>query len=600
MENRRQPDELAGPAEPPAYWVDGAAVAAGTDLPEREWDSAGAETESIEPLALASDIRSGARPRHQAPSFDDDTPAAGTPTLEPPLWRQASRFTPGSRTYGAPTEYVSTYAVRGDGHPERVDGEPLGRQDEPHDSGAGEETYGGRYDGEPYGDGADEPTYGARRDNDTYLPSDRADTAPSAPAFASPDGLDTPVSGPGDAPSRARRASAPPGYTPERSGDPSPLETPDSRPSSGAPASELATLPQRVPAEPDVPTASASSPEPDNDQRERWTAPELAWIADQLRRDDVPGDTFSEPLDVDAVLTAVREVAGVRAASVRTGPDGTHTLRLDLADQADAGEVSRVVARLLLERMGLSAAPSDSNTALDSPDELGQTPAWTPPAPRVPMDTPVPAESATTSSGLADPVASGPIPADPLSVGPPPADTTPTSREPTVPPPPPGLSPEPAQPVEETPPEPIPRPLPITQPGPRVVIDQVQVRSQGLEAQVEVHLSAGDRQAVGTANGPAVDSYLVRLAAIAAADGIDELLRDAEDDTSGEPSRCFVEHTTVISFGGTEVAVVVVLLVCGSWVERLTGSALVDGDPRQAVVRATLGAVNRRLEALLD
>jgi hypothetical protein len=34
-------------------------------------------------------------------------------------------------------------------------------------------------------------------------------------------------------------------------------------------------------------------------------------------------------------------------------------------------------------------------------------------------------------------------------------------------------------------------------------------------------------------------------------------------------------------------------------VEQLTGSALVDGDPRQAMVRATLGAVNRRLEALL-
>ena len=36
------------------------------------------------------------------------------------------------------------------------------------------------------------------------------------------------------------------------------------------------------------------------------------------------------------------------------------------------------------------------------------------------------------------------------------------------------------------------------------------------------------------------------------------------------------------------------------WVEQLAGSALVAGDPRQAVVRATLAAVNRRLEALLS
>ena len=40
-------------------------------------------------------------------------------------------------------------------------------------------------------------------------------------------------------------------------------------------------------------------------------------------------------------------------------------------------------------------------------------------------------------------------------------------------------------------------------------------------------------------------------------------------------------------------------LVCGGWVEQLAGSALVSGDPRRAVVRATLAAVNRRLAALL-
>jgi hypothetical protein len=44
---------------------------------------------------------------------------------------------------------------------------------------------------------------------------------------------------------------------------------------------------------------------------------------------------------------------------------------------------------------------------------------------------------------------------------------------------------------------------------------------------------------------------------------------------------------------------VVLLLVCGQTAEQLSGSALVSGDPRQAVVRATLSAVNRRLESLL-
>ncbi|MGV9810303.1 hypothetical protein ACWDSE_32470, partial [Micromonospora chersina] len=71
------------------------------------------------------------------------------------------------------------------------------------------------------------------------------------------------------------------------------------------------------------------------------------------------------------------------------------------------------------------------------------------------------------------------------------------------------------------------------------------------------------------------------------------------DVRAGERGRCFVEHTAVVPFGNCEVATVVVLLVCDGWVEQLAGSALVAGDPRQAVVRATLAAVNRRLEALL-
>ena len=56
--------------------------------------------------------------------------------------------------------------------------------------------------------------------------------------------------------------------------------------------------------------------------------------------------------------------------------------------------------------------------------------------------------------------------------------------------------------------------------------------------------------------------------------------------------------TTSASRGSTSV-VAVMLLTSGGWVEQLTGSALVAGDARQAIVRATLAAANRRLDALL-
>ncbi|WP_375373597.1 hypothetical protein [Micromonospora sp. ATA51] len=134
-------------------------------------------------------------------------------------------------------------------------------------------------------------------------------------------------------------------------------------------------------------------------------------------------------------------------------------------------------------------------------------------------------------------------------------------------------------------------------PGPRVVIDHVQVSTFGLDATVEVRLIAADATAEGHSTGPAVDGYVLRLCAVAAAAAVDELLRGAVQ--PGDRGRCFVEHTAVVPFGNCEVATVVVLLVCDGWVEQLAGSALVAGDPRQAVVRATLAAVNRRLEALL-
>lgn len=142
------------------------------------------------------------------------------------------------------------------------------------------------------------------------------------------------------------------------------------------------------------------------------------------------------------------------------------------------------------------------------------------------------------------------------------------------------------------------RPLnPNGPPGPRVLIDHVQVSTFGLEATVEVRLTAGDQRATGLTTGPAVDGYVLRLCAVSAALAIDKLLRTA--DRTPDQGRCFIEHAAVLPFGNCEVATVVVLLVCDGWVEQLAGSALVSGDPRQAVVRATLAAVNRRLEALL-
>jgi hypothetical protein len=406
-------------------------------------------------------------------------------------------------------------------------------------------------------------------------------TQPRAPGRPT-DLASDPLTGP--APAVAPAPQAPPAPTQATTSQVAP-------PPARAPEPEA--LPQRVPAEPDVPTAPEPPAEPPAD------GPDLTRIWSHLQRDDVQPRERPEGFDVQAILAAVRGVEGVRDASLRTTQAGAHSLRLDLADGADPAEVSRIVARLLQDRMGLAAAPKESS----GPGEPAGAPV-APPRARTEPTAPPRArttEPAAPARTRTEPTASGSYPAPAGSYLPAqPGGSVAEQRRPAPETPrrrarrareegPLGQS----APVEAA----APRPLPAGKPGPRIVIDEVQVSTFGLDATVEVRLAADERRATGRANGPAVDAYVLRLCAEAGASAVDDLLSTAEQ--VGDRGKCFVEHAAVVPFGSCEVAVVVVLLVCGGWVEQLAGSALVAGDPRQAVVRATLNAVNRRLEALL-
>jgi hypothetical protein len=403
-------------------------------------------------------------------------------------------------------------------------------------------------------------------------------------------------------------------------------------------------LPQRVPAEPDVPTV----PEPPSVEPSAET-PALARIATHLRRGDVlSADEREEGFDVQAILAAVREVDGVRDASLRTTPAGAHSLRLDLAEGADPAEVSRQVARLLQDRMGLDAAMQGGEVPPAAPPpktsfvptQAGPTGRASVPGPGVvaaPGDTlrhlPTvpqpsrPSERAAPEPAAPEPAApepAAPEPAAPKSARPELARPEPAAAGPAEAPaaetePAPTAATASAPPVASAPPTSVPReaatgtvetvlngvhtnsPRPLEvgeRPGPRVIIENVQVNTFGTEATVEVRLGVGGRTAAGISTGPAVDGYLLRLCAMATAQAVDELL--AASDHADGPARCFVEHAAAVPFGAMQVAVVVMLLSVGGWVEQLSGSAVVTGDDRHAMVRATLAAVNRRLEALLS
>jgi hypothetical protein len=228
----------------------------------------------------------------------------------------------------------------------------------------------------------------------------------------------------------------------------------------------------------------------------------------------------------------------------------------------------------------------------------GETPPEPPPAPVATLPPPVP----TLPPPPPALVPSQPGPSDPIAGAAPPMPAQDLRRMPTEPLRAPAVLDQEVPETQESPrPEDAPRPLDVgEEPGPRVMIDNVQVTTFGTEATVEVKLEVDGRTARGVASGPAVDGYLLRLCATATSEAINQLLSYADRHPDG-PARCFVEHAASVPFGNTQVAVVVMLMsVGGAWVEQLAGSAMAGADARHAMVRATLAAVNRRLEALLS
>jgi hypothetical protein len=383
-------------------------------------------------------------------------------------------------------------------------------------------------------------------------------------------------------------------------------------------------LPKRVPAVPDVPDEAFQPNDPLEDTGSTPVADGVERIANFLRGYQAEEtDERPDGFDLNAVLTAVRSVPEVREAQLRWNPGSSgHTLRIEFEDGADEGMVTQKVALILRDKMGLAAGPSTTWLTHESMmDRAGRTPAQRGPttsgaATRSTGPADVRAEQVRADQPRAEPARAERVRAEPTRAEATRAEATRAEH---------GRG----QPVRaDQRPEAaaiaaqsgraLPPPTRVDGQGvalSRVVVEHVQVTTLGVDATVEVRLAvsrattgngpAGNGRvngptaahAVGTGHGPAVDAYLLRLAAGAAADAIGQLL--IEPDTGASRGRCFVEHVGVVPFAGVEVAVVVVLLVCGSFAEQLVGSALVSGDPRQAVVRATLSAVNRRLESLL-
>ena len=151
--------------------------------------------------------------------------------------------------------------------------------------------------------------------------------------------------------------------------------------------------------------------------------------------------------------------------------------------------------------------------------------------------------------------------------------------------------PEPAPQPEPVQPEPVP-PVPVPpQRAVRPEIVRTDLVTSGLEFSATVVLSSQARAATGDAHGAVTASGMQRAIGQATLRAVERLARDS--------ARIELDSVMVAETAGERTVLVALTLVSSRGAERLAGSAVVREDESRAIVRATLDALNRRLETLL-
>ncbi|HYN75186.1 MAG TPA: hypothetical protein VEV13_03230 [Candidatus Limnocylindria bacterium] len=127
--------------------------------------------------------------------------------------------------------------------------------------------------------------------------------------------------------------------------------------------------------------------------------------------------------------------------------------------------------------------------------------------------------------------------------------------------------------------------------GPRLLIERMQLVAADLGIETEVTLGFGEDRWTGHADGAATPSSVHRSVAAATLRAVEQCV--------GGAMRLELEHLETPPLGNQRAVIVEISLVTRRGAERLTGVSTIRDDARQAVVRATLDALNRRLESYL-
>jgi len=331
-----------------------------------------------------------------------------------------------------------------------------------------------------------------------------------------------------------------------------------------------------------------------------------------------------------ALLDALRAVPGVSAADIEADerPEGAGTLRLQLEPGADEVAVATSVNRVLREQFGLAVdanrvqvVEESTPTRPSGPDPLtaplDDVLDSAPPRPTLtavpgylgqadPEDVAADAEwqgeggaaqlgGTGFDEGLAPftPTATPPLsPFGPAGMVPPKTPSgMPAAEEPAASAQPPleqaGAAATSTELVDSI--ETAVDALPAR--SPRILIARMQLVSAGLGVTTEVTLSWQGEPFAGQSAAAATPTSVHRSVAQAT-------LRAVESVVGGR-ARFELEQLEINQLGPDRAVVVVVSMLTKAGSERLTGVSVVREDVRQAVIRATLDALNRRLESLL-
>ncbi len=132
------------------------------------------------------------------------------------------------------------------------------------------------------------------------------------------------------------------------------------------------------------------------------------------------------------------------------------------------------------------------------------------------------------------------------------------------------------------------RPVPELRPR----VTSVTVLSKGRTMEAKVQLGIGEETFEGTSSGPNTANNKLRLISQATALALEEYMKGI--------CNIVTEDITTIVLSRRPVVAVCIALVTNIGEERLIGAAFTNEDEREAAVKATLAAVNRRMALLLS